>query len=285
MHKLQKYIGMKKAIIWILAFIITLLSAYYQRKTGPTYPLLVKFKYNEKVISYKSPRSNSTNSYAIVKIVIPDTLVYGYVYQRVYPLNTGYTALKMRRIGDTLIGKITPLPPAGKMEYYVELYNQKDTIYTGKNSPIIVRFKGDVPLKILIPHILAMFLTLFLGLVAGFLALANDLTYKKVQIWAFFFLIIGGFILGPIVQHYAFGQWWTGIPFGWDLTDNKTLVMFIVWSLAILNNIKHNRRWWAVIAASVMIIVYLIPHSLFGSTLDPNTGKIISGFILSGLLF
>ena len=68
---------MKKAIIWILAFILTLLSAYYQRKTGPTYPLLVKFKYNEKVISYKSPRSNSTNSYAIVKIVIPDTLVYG----------------------------------------------------------------------------------------------------------------------------------------------------------------------------------------------------------------
>jgi len=31
------------------------------------------------------------------------------------------------------------------------------------------------------------------------------------------------------VQHYAFGQLWTGVPFGWDLTDNKTLLAALAW--------------------------------------------------------
>ncbi len=48
-------------------------------------------------------------------------------------------------------------------------------------------------------------------------------------------------ILGPIVQKYAFGELWTGIPFGWDLTDNKTLIAFLFWILAVIMNRKKER--------------------------------------------
>jgi hypothetical protein len=44
-------------------------------------------------------------------------------------------------------------------------------------------------------------------------------------------------ILGPVVQYYAFGEFWTGVPFGWDLTDNKTLVAVIFWALAVANEL------------------------------------------------
>ena len=47
-------------------------------------------------------------------------------------------------------------------------------------------------------------------------------------------------ILGPIVQYYAFGDLWTGIPFGWDLTDNKTLIALIFWILAVVNEQKER---------------------------------------------
>ncbi len=42
-------------------------------------------------------------------------------------------------------------------------------------------------------------------------------------------LVLGGFLLGPIVQKYAFGAFWTGWPFGEDLTDNKTAVAVLAW--------------------------------------------------------
>ena len=47
-----------------------------------------------------------------------------------------------------------------------------------------------------------------------------------------FRMIPGGFILGPLVQKFAFGEYWTGWPFGGDWTDNKTLAALVAWLVA-----------------------------------------------------
>jgi ABC-type transport system involved in cytochrome c biogenesis permease subunit len=76
-------------------------------------------------------------------------------------------------------------------------------------------------------------------------------------------------VLGPVIQKYAFGAYWTGWPFGHDLTDNKSLVAFIFWIIALVALIRNrSRRLWPVIAAFVMLVVFLIPHSVLGSELD-----------------
>jgi hypothetical protein len=82
-------------------------------------------------------------------------------------------------------------------------------------------------------------------------------------------LLIGGLILGPIVQKYAFDAYWTGWPFGHDLTDNKTAVSFILWVLAYFI-IRRNpqKRGWVLAACILQLAVYLIPHSMFGSEID-----------------
>ncbi len=80
-------------------------------------------------------------------------------------------------------------------------------------------------------------------------------------------------ILGPLVQYFAFGDLWTGIPFGWDLTDNKTLIALIFWILAVVMNRKKETPFYTVLAAVVLLLVFSIPHSLFGSELDYSTGQ------------
>ncbi len=76
-------------------------------------------------------------------------------------------------------------------------------------------------------------------------------------------------ILGPIVQKYAFDAYWTGWPFGQDLTDNKTLAAFVLWVAAYFQ-VKFNpkKRGWVIAAAVLLLAVYLIPHSMFGSEID-----------------
>ena len=91
---------------------------------------------------------------------------------------------------------------------------------------------------------------------------------------------MGGLILGPIVQKYAFNEWWAGIPFGWDLTDNKTLIAILVWLMALEMLRKKSSAFWVVVASIVTMVIFAIPHSMFGSQLDPETGKIIQGSIL-----
>jgi len=82
-------------------------------------------------------------------------------------------------------------------------------------------------------------------------------------------LLVGGLILGPLVQKYAFGALWTGFPFGHDLTDNKMLIAMIGWIAALIAGRGGKpARWWVLGASVLLMAIYLIPHSLLGSELD-----------------
>ncbi|MCX8055813.1 MAG: hypothetical protein N3A67_09145, partial [Ignavibacteria bacterium] len=81
----------------------------------------------------------------------------------------------------------------------------------------------------------------------------------KYALWTTILFFIGGMILGPLVQKFAFDAYWTGWPFGHDLTDNKTLVALIFWLIALFKLRKNpTNKTWAIIAAIVMLAVYLI---------------------------
>lgn len=47
-------------------------------------------------------------------------------------------------------------------------------------------------------------------------------------------VFLGGFPLGWAVAYQRYGVPWTGIPFGWDITDNKTLLILLMWMGAVL---------------------------------------------------
>jgi hypothetical protein len=119
---------------------------------------------------------------------------------------------------------------------------------------------------------------MFFGMMIGVrAALAAALGRPEARRYAWVTLVligVGGLVLGPIVQKHAFGAYWTGWPFGEDLTDNKTLAMWLAWAVAVA---VHGRRPEArdrlvrlttVAAALLTLAVYLVPHSLRGSQLD-----------------
>jgi hypothetical protein len=118
---------------------------------------------------------------------------------------------------------------------------------------------------------------MLLSNLAGITAIFGHKEQKKYGLWTLWLLMAGGMILGPLVQKFAFGDFWTGIPFGWDLTDNKTLIAILAWIAAVIMNRKQERRAYTIAAALVLLIVYSIPHSLFGSELDFATGTVTQG--------
>jgi hypothetical protein len=137
--------------------------------------------------------------------------------------------------------------------------------------PVVTRFKGHVPAFVLAPHILAMFLTLLFSARAGLGALAHDPATRRHAYTAATVLLIGGFMLGPLTLHYAFGRWWEGVPFGFDLTDNKTFIAGLAWLWAVYRMRGGRPARDAILTAAVVTLaVFAIPHSLFGSQIDWN---------------
>jgi hypothetical protein len=260
---------MKKVALWVLAFLITASTAVYQRLTGPTYPISGKTTVGHSEISYELLRTHETGQDCLVRIQIQNPDIGGTLLYKRHKTEDPWTKIPMERQEDALVGALPHQPPAGKLEYKVVLSLEgKETSLSGEN-PVIIRFKGAVPSWILIPHVIVMFLAMLFSARAGIEALRPKSNPRTLALWTTGLLFIGGFILGPAVQKLAFGSLWTGFPFGYDLTDNKTLIAFIGWIVAVIAGRKgKSARGWVLAAAILLLIVFLIPHSLLGSELD-----------------
>jgi len=285
--------------LWILALFITLLAAHYQRTTGPTYPLDGTAKLGGWTYAISLLRTHDSDADQPVLLDIGDTTVTGVIRWKRYkfdepwhlaPLdrkvltpvriaelsgeghsifsNRGFATGEERSV---LLGWLPKQPPAGKLEYMVQIRrnNEAITVPTTGNAAI-TRFKGHVPKRILIPHVLCMFTGLLFGIRTLISAVLKEPIRRK-ALTSLVLLTIGGFLLGPFVQKYAFNAFWTGWPFGEDLTDNKTAVMVLSWAWAWWESHKQfgrRARIAAVAAAVIMMGVYLVPHSMKGSELD-----------------
>jgi len=269
-----------KSFLWIFALIFTLGAAVYQRVTGPTYPLKHYVTIGKQKIQITLLRSHSTSSDCPVILRVPDITVNGTISFRKFPGKDEMVKIDLKREGDKLTGYLPKQPPAGKLEYRVDLTKNGAPLMVGKDTQVVIRFTGDVPEVILGIHIFLMFLAMFLSNITGLFALFKFRSYRLLAVLTFAILFAGGMVMGPIVQKYAFNEYWTGAPFGWDLTDNKTLIAILAWLLAMVMLRKKTAAIWIIAASLITIIIFSIPHSLYGSQLNQKTGKIIQGTIL-----
>ncbi|HKK43282.1 MAG TPA: hypothetical protein VJ963_12790 [Bacteroidales bacterium] len=289
---------MKKFLLWSLAFIITIAAAIYQRHTGPTYPKDLEIKANGIQYELKLVRSLSLNERPEVRLEIADTSVKARLFYKRFRTNDEYQSVNFKYkeypVHSFVMNKIFKIteekglyadvpkqPEAGKIQYYFQITDAEGTQTYLKDEPVVIRFKGPVPLSILLPHVLMMFIAMLFSTLAGLMAAVRHPQYKKYALWTLILFIAGGFILGPLVQYHAFGELWTGIPFGWDLTDNKTLIAAVFWILAVFMNRKHNRPVFTILAAVVLLLVFSIPHSMFGSEFNYASGQVTQGLILN----
>lgn len=267
---------------WLFAVIITLSALVYQRVTGPTNPKRVNTTFENQIIKNKLPRSGDSGIDCKVELKNIPSGWEATLYFRNFPVKEEWVAAPFNAQESGSILALLPYrPAAGKLEYYIEFKNtsSNSVIDISKSEPIVIRFKNPVPLWAIIPHVILIFIAMLFSNLTGILALFNNDKFKSYSILTIIFLLVAGFIFGPIVQKYAFGAYWTGFPFGFDLTDNKTLIAFVAWAIAVYFNRNHSRPLLSVAAAVVMIIVFSIPHSLRGSELNYETGQVVTGFI------
>ncbi len=272
---------MKKSVCWIVAIVITLVLSIYQRMTGPTYPKKVTIELNGEQYKVKLPRSGVQQD-EIVTLKLGDSSTTlemtndalrqsqePQMHYRRYPSADDYTTVDFSWKDDAWQVALPVQPVAGKLQYYITV-GGKDYL---ADEPIVIRFRNDVPASILIPHIILMFAAMLFAVYTLLLVLTHK-AYKRWLIITVATLFVGGFVFGPLVQHAAFGPWWTGFPYGTDLTDNKTLIAFLFFMAALATMKWKYNKWVVCLAVVMMIAVFTIPHSAYGSEYDYNTQQL-----------
>jgi hypothetical protein len=268
----------KVIIRLVLALVLTMAAGYYQRKTGPTHPVKDKITWQGSEISYELLRSYDGEGDQPVTLTVADTSMEALLVYRKYRSGDPWTGMLMKEENLSCTAMIPHQPPAGKVEYFIVLNRQDQTLLIPEDRSVVTRFKGAVPAAVLLPHIFLMFIAMLFSTAAGLEALVKSPWAYRFAIWATVTLFIGGMILGPLVQKFAFGEFWTGVPFGFDLTDNKTLLAMLAWIVAVWKGRSNKPACiWIISAAIILLLVYSIPHSVMGSELNYQTMQIQTG--------
>ena len=180
--------------------------------------------------------------------------------------------------------------------YYFEIRDyvggRPAVFYNPSGNPFVLKSIGHVPGLVLFLHIFCMFASVFfitLGAIKG-IELLQDKNKKRPLVITFalaaLFAFLGGYPFGFMMNHYAFGTIWEGVPFGTDATDNKTqtlfvYLLFIVFAgLGTLTRGKFGKDIFSaktlgglgIFGFFLMIAINLIPHSI---QFEPNLTKVV----------
>jgi hypothetical protein len=248
---------------------------YYQRRTGPTRPLRVSYEMAGQAHRGKLIRTEITTEDALVEVPAPEGAEGRLLFKR-FGTDDPFSTALMEFEDGRLTGSLPAQPAAGKLDYHVRVRHGAEEVRLpeSEDEQVTIRFKGAVPVWVLAPHVIYMILSLLIGLRTGLGAAFGPWGLKELFGVTFACLTLGGMLLGPCVQKYAFGEFWTGWPNGKDLTDNKTLIMWLGWAAAgAVVLLTHRKKLMAariavLLATALMITMYLIPHSLRGSSLN-----------------
>ena len=190
---------MRKWMCWLLAVVITLVLSVYQRMTGPTNPKRVTVELNGETYRMKLPRSGVQQDETVVLKGIPAN-VHAQLHYRRYPTSDAYTTVDFKWEDSQWQAALPVQPVAGKLQYYITVDGTDFPV----DEPLVIRFRNDVPASILIPHILFMFAAMLFAVYTLLLIITRKEYAKWLKITVAT-LFVGGFILGPLVQHVAFG--------------------------------------------------------------------------------
>lgn len=266
--------SLRSALLWGAAFTIAVALGVFQRMTGPTYPRAVAVPLEAGALELELARVHPGEGGLRVALPAHPDLRGGELLWRRFPTAEEWRLQPLRRnAGGGLEAVIAHQPPAGKVEYRLELDTTGGRLLVPAKQTVVARFRGDVPAGVLVPHILLMFASMLLA-TSAFLVevLRRGGGARRRILLAMLTLVVGGLILGPAVQWHAFGAWWTGWPLGSDLTDSKTLLAFLAWLPATVLAVAGRRtRAATILGWLVMVAVFLVPHSLGGSQVDWST--------------
>lgn len=179
-------------------------------------------------------------------------------------------------------GFVPDFGKGARIQYWVRAMNAKGEVLRIPSSPVTMKFKGRVSKSVLVAHIAFMFAAFFFMVMSLFGAIRilrgqeGKRSTVKAARWVLILSFIGGWPLGFILNRQAFGTLWEGYPFGYDITDNKTQVMFVLWLVSLLlvwgsfigrseekDRLGARPFAYTIIASFlVSLVLFILPHSM-----------------------
>ena len=270
----------------LVGIVITLLVFVFARRSSRNKPIEFEMEYAGARVTHSSVFEQVGPGEPRIDLAIqPADIVVPVLLYRVSGAGRLETlAMGQEPASGVWTVRLPQMPRGHRIEYGFRLTRDDGSL---GERPVTTRFftlkyKGEVSHTVLLLHILCMFAAFFFIVesMIGALAIVSRGESKEYTVamtrWVVAFTFIGGWPLGFTLNYQRFGVLWEGFPFGYDITDNKTQIMFLVWIAVMLLSWRSffGRRtgddpvgkrfyaWAVMVGAVVSFLLLLVPHSL-----------------------
>jgi hypothetical protein len=280
--------------VWkiVVAFFFTLLLLFFTRKTTAVRSVYKVVENSGIRIEHFTVPKQVGNEIPVISAKVEGASEVRLVYK--IGKDGEYQSVNMNpKPGEeNIFSASIPLHPKGmKAWYYIEAIGSKENgeikitlpeKNQGTVKPIRHKFEGVVPAYIVIPHVFSIFAAFFFATLTLFSAI--DLKRRKITLRksvrlcaiTLLLLFIGFFPFGWAMNHFAFGVLWEAFPFGKDVTDNKSQIMFLFWLVTLFTvkgtlwskderkDLVSDRGFSTLVIVSFIatMLILAIPHSL-----------------------
>jgi hypothetical protein len=180
---------------------------------------------------------------------------------------------------------LPPMEKGTKLKYWIAVTNVEQTkvrVPADDGKFGVLKYKGEASKLVIVAHVIFMFAAFFF-MVMSTLAAVDILRGREDKTnavraarWVLVTTFIGCWPLGFILNYQTFGPLWEGFPFGYDITDNKTQVIFVLWLVSMLlawgsfigkgeerDRLGRTGLALAIIVCFVLsLALFILPHSL-----------------------
>jgi hypothetical protein len=186
---------------------------------------------------------------------------------------------------DTYAVHLPDLGKGARMRYWIAATNVEQTKARIPEDPdklVLLKYKERASQPVVVAHVAFMFGAFFCMVMSlfGAIRILRGLEGKRSTIraarWVLVFSFIGACPLGLLLNYQTFGVLWEGYPFGRDITDNKTQVMFVLWLVCLLlvrgsfvgggeekDRLGARAFAWAIVASFILsLALFILPHSI-----------------------
>jgi hypothetical protein len=225
-----------------------------------SYPVVTEINTGKQKISLQLIRSFEGDGDCPVIFPIGDIAVKGHLVYNLKSDTLNQVKRDFKREGDKLTSYLPQQLPGTEMEYRVFLEREKAKIDVNNGKPVVIKFKGKVPLYLILVNAFCIITVLLLSSLTGFYALFNVRSYR----WIIYILLISSLFLSlflfPLVQKYSLNRW-SYMPKMWSL-HTKLLLTSLIWVITALLSlfVKKLRRLWLILASIITCVLFLIPH-------------------------
>ena len=270
----------------IISIIVTLVALSVARRVSTRRPIDASIERDGVVMHHRTVTEQVGSGEPLLSVTAEPESGSEAVVEFGRPGVGGFQRIRMEHVGGGRYdARLPDLGKGARWKYAIAVIRSDGASIRLPENPekyFLIKFKGTVSKVVLVSHVLFMFGSFFC-MVLGFLGairILKGLEGKQSTVnagrWVLLLSFIGGWPLGFVLNYQTFGVLWEGYPFGYDITDNKTQLMFMLWLVSLFlvrgsfigrgedKDLLGARAFaWAIIASFIAsFALFILPHSI-----------------------